>query len=42
MIKRLLNRSKVSNRSDDKIEVIRKRFVTYYTQTHEVLKEFEK
>ncbi len=37
MLKRLLNRSKVSGRSDDNVEVIKKRFVTYYTQTQHVL-----
>lgn len=42
MIKRLLKRSQFSGRSDDNVEVINKRFTTYYTETYEVLKEFEK
>ena len=42
MIRRLLQRSIDSGRSDDKIEVIQKRLKTYYKETKEVLTQFEK
>lgn len=37
MTERLLDRSKTSGRADDNIETIRKRFVTFYTDTMPVL-----
>ena len=40
MLRRLLIRSEISNRSDDNEQVIRKRFITYESQTMEVVDYF--
>ena len=42
MIKRLLKRGEESHRSDDNMEVIKKRLNTYYSETKLVLEEFER
>ena len=42
MLQRLVKRSETSGRSDDNIEVIKKRFNTYQTETIPVIKEYEK
>lgn len=39
---RLLERSKTSGRSDDSIDVIRKRFVTYREESMPIIKKYEK
>ena len=40
MTNRLLERGKTSGRSDDNIESIKKRFVTYENETKEIIKYF--
>lgn len=42
MTKRLLERGKTSGRVDDNIEVIRKRFTTYHSETQPVIDYFSK
>jgi UMP-CMP kinase len=42
LIKRLLNRGKTSGRVDDNIESIKKRLVTHYEQTVDVVTNYEK
>jgi len=41
MLERLLERGKTSGRSDDNIESIRKRFVTYEKATKPIIEHFE-
>lgn len=41
MLQRLLKRGETSLRSDDNVESIKKRFVTYNQETMPVIKDFE-
>ncbi len=41
MLNRLLKRGETSGRSDDNIESIKKRFVTYNEETREIVKYYD-
>lgn len=41
MLSRLLKRGETSGRSDDNIESIKKRFVTYKAETREIVKYYD-
>lgn len=41
MLQRLLKRGETSGRSDDNLESIKKRFVTYKAETREIVKYYD-